>query len=85
MFRKSQRQRPNQQFSEEHLEFLRIEKKQHIKVWAARFLLLILLFVLWEVAANMRWITLSQASPVECDSSIYRRILDLSPYGDHHQ
>ncbi len=56
MFRKSQRQRPNQQFSEEHLEFLRIEKKQHIKVWAARFLLLILLFVLWEVAANMRWI-----------------------------
>lgn len=47
---------PQNNYSQEHQEFLRAVRRKRILIWVIRIVLLIFIFALWEVAANMEWI-----------------------------
>ena len=47
---------PITQHSAEHLEFIRKERSEHRAVILSRIIILVAIFVFWEIAAIMKWI-----------------------------
>lgn len=43
-------------FSKEHHEFLKKVRKRKLFIWVMRAIVFVLIFVLWEIAGNLRWI-----------------------------
>ena len=44
------------ELSKEHQNFLQNVRKKRIIIWSSRIIILILVFALWEIVANLRWI-----------------------------
>jgi ABC transporter, permease protein len=49
-------QKIKRQYSPEHLQYLKKRKRDHIIVILSRIMLLIILFGIWELAAQLKWI-----------------------------
>ena len=70
-------------YSPEHLSYLKKQRNYAILVWSLRIGLLVLLFVLWQLAADLGWVDpFLTSSPSRILATIYSLYFDgtLEPY-----